>query len=124
MRDKIDGGETEIQRGQGTISSDVNADSLGDSGDTRTDNGSLSIGATRTTCPIPASKRRKPVTHGKTLAFLIQSLADQLKESQEAQAREAARQVRIEQQMQQLQEALDAWRASVADDGEDSTDEA
>jgi hypothetical protein len=123
MRDKIgDGGETEIQRGQGTISSDVNANSLGDLGQTRADNGSLPIGATRTTRSISGSKRRKPVTHGKTLSFLIQSLADQLKESQEAQAREAARQVRIEQQLQQLQDALDAWRASVADVGEDSID--
>jgi len=120
MRDKIDGRKTEVQRAEGAVSGDVDAYSLGDSGQAGEDNGSLPIGATRTTCSISGGQRRRPVTHGKTLSFLIQSLADQLRDSQDAQAREAARQLRIEQQLQQLQEALDAWRASVADVGEDA----
>ena len=137
-----DGGKAEIRGAEESSRCDDDRSGLGNSGSSIETNGDISIGATGAVREISGSRGRKPVTHGKTLSFLIESLADQLKDSQEAQAREAARQVRmlkdsqeaqardaarqvrIEQQLQQLQEALDAWRASVADVVEDSTNEA
>lgn len=118
------GGEAEIRRGEKGSLCDDDGSGLGEFGASSQTYECLSIGTTGTIRPLSASRGRKPVTHGKTLSFLIESLADQLKDSKEAQAREAARQLRIEQQLQQLQEALDAWRASVADVVEDSTNEA
>jgi hypothetical protein len=121
MRDKIgDGGKAEIQRGQGTLSGDDDAYGLAGPGRKGEGGGVESVGIHGTNSErVNSGPRPRPVTHGKTLSFLIQSLADQLRDSQEAQAREVARQVRIEQQLQQLREALDAWRASVADVVED-----
>jgi hypothetical protein len=126
MGDKIaaDGGKTQVPRGeQETQGNYTDGQWLDEPGGEGAIAGSEPVGIYRADSQGRDSGRRpRPVTHGKTLAFLIQSLADQIRESQEAQARESARQVRLEQQLQQLQAALDAWRASVADAGEDSTD--
>jgi hypothetical protein len=124
MGDKIaaDGGKTQVPRGeqktQGNYNDGQRLDGLGGESAIA---GSEPVGIHRADSQGRDSGRRpRPVTHGKTLAFLIQSLADQIRESQDAQAREAARQARLEQQLQQLQAALESWRASVADVGEDS----
>jgi len=126
MGDKIatDGGQTQVPRGeQETQGNHNDGQRLDRPGGESAIAGSEPVGIYRADSEgRNLGRRPRPITHGKTLAFLIQSLADQIRESQEAQARESARQVRLEQQLLQLQAALDAWRASVADVGEDSTD--
>ena len=116
-----DGGKTQIsgreQEASGNYSDGYGLDRAGTESAIA---GPQSLGVHRTDSKGSNSGRRpRPVTHGKTLAFLIQSLADQIRESQEVQVRESARQARLEQQLGQLTEALAAWQASVADAQED-----
>jgi hypothetical protein len=125
MGDKItDGGKTEIQRSQGALSGHDDADGLARPGSKSEVDGAESVGIYGADSKGPNPRlRSRPGTHGKTLSFLIQSLADQIRDSQETQAREAARQARLQQQLEQLQSALEGWHAwlsDVADVGEDA----
>jgi hypothetical protein len=122
MGDKIsDGGKTEIQRSQGALSGHDDANGLARPGRESEVSRVEPVGIYGANSKgVNSRPRPRPVTHGKTLSFLIDSLADQIKDSRDAQQREAARQARLEQQLEQLKVALDGWRASVADVGEDS----
>jgi TolA-binding protein len=58
-------------------------------------------------------RRLKPTTHGKTLEFLMRSLADQIDDSRQNQEREIQRQQRLQNQLEQLQSTLNEWRDRV-----------
>lgn len=113
MGDKFDGGQGSLRGKQEKVRTDADSDCLGEvtsngSGDERE-----SIGASRAIRKGDNRTRPKPTTHGKTLSFLINLLANQVAESEEISRREDVKREQLRQQMQQLQTALEEWQESV-----------
>jgi hypothetical protein len=117
----IDGGQTQIPRGEQETSGDYSygqrLDRAGTKGPIA---GSEPVGIYRANSsggdPRASTGAR---TGGKIFACLIEILADQKRDSEEALERERARLARINAHLEQLQEALATWESSLEEIQED-----
>lgn len=77
----------------------------------------VEVGSGGEVCEGTDRGRPRPVTHGKTLGYLIKSLADQIADSEDLERRtassEAARRKRLLEQKADLEKVLADWQASV-----------
>jgi TolA-binding protein len=114
MRDKIsDVRKAEVLGTQAEKGIDVDRHSMAEASGVGAVGEPEPIGTGGTVREGGAGRRLKPTTHGKTLEFLMRSLADQIDDSRQNQEREIQRQQRLQDQLEQLQSTLNEWRDRV-----------